>query len=505
MNSPADEIPARHLKAGVGPAEGSTVKWWHWTTGLAIALALSSRAFTADLPATIILETGSAIAVFGAVVAARIRSDTNGWSWLAAGLVCWWVGDIVFDYFRLREGEVPSLSLGDPLYLIGYPLMAVGCVRLIRQDRQPGQRDGLLDGIAFSGAAALAAWRFLAEPSFADSGSTLERFVLAAYPLGDVLLLALVSWLALAPGRHRRPSRILGGFLTAILAIDVAYAIGTHTEATTMLLWMDAAYPVAYTLLAIAIVQQPTAAIAKTEHGLHLARVLFLGIALWLIPVLTVSSFGVRIDRSVVAMIASAATTAAVLARFVFVVRERDRARQDLIHVASHDPLTGLANRRLFMERLDRASTAPGHTAALIFIDLDGLKGVNDRHGHDIGDLVLIEVGRRMRACAPDGALSARLGGDEFAILCDNLTNGLSAQVLADQLLDGMRTDPLALDDGTPLGITASVGVVMFAGGVANAEAFLKHADDLMYAAKRAGGDRQRTSDWRRDELVTKF
>jgi diguanylate cyclase (GGDEF)-like protein len=478
------------------------VKWWRWTTAVAIGLTLLSRGFSADVPSTVILEIGAGFAVVGAVAAVRRSpSDTRGWSLLAAGLVCWWIGDLIVDYFRLQRGEVPALSLGDPMYLIGYPLMAMGCMRLIRQDRLPGQRDGLLDGIAFSGAAALAAWRFLVEPNFADTGSTLERFVLASYPLGDVLLLALVSWLALAPGRHRRPSRILGAFLGAILVVDIAYAIATHTDSAGVLRWLDAAYPISYTLLALAIVQQPAVPKARTEVGLHLARVFFLGISLWLIPVLTISSFGVRLDRSVVAMLASAATTAAVLARFVFVVRERDLARQDLIHVASHDPLTGLANRRLFMERLDRASTTRGRSAALIFIDLDGLKGVNDRHGHDIGDLVLIEVGRRMRACAPEGALSARLGGDEFAILCDEYANGFSPQSLADELLTSMRIDRLALEDGTPLGITASVGVVIFAGGMANAEEFLKHADDAMYAAKRAGGDRQRTSDWRRDEL----
>jgi diguanylate cyclase (GGDEF)-like protein len=223
---------------------------------------------------------------------------------------------------------------------------------------------------------------------------------------------------------------------------------------------------------------------------------------LWLIPVLTISSFGVRVDRSVVAMIASAGTTAAVLARFVFVVRERDRARQDLIHVASHDPLTGLANRRLFMERLDRASEKAGHNAALIFIDLDGLKTVNDRHGHDVGDLVLIEVGRRMKTCAPPQSVAARLGGDEFAILLDDPASAASPQAVADKLLSSMRDDPLSLADGTPLGITASVGVVLFAGGMANAEQFLKDADNAMYEAKRAGGDRQRISDWRRDELA---
>jgi diguanylate cyclase (GGDEF)-like protein len=484
-------------------AEEKSVNWWRWTTAAAIGLALLSRGFSSDMTSTVLLELGAAAAVVGALVAVRVSPvDTRGWSMVVAGLACWWLGDLVWDYFRLRDGELPSLSLADPLYLVGYPLMAIGCVRLIRQDKLPGQADGLLDGIAFSGAATLAAWRFLIEPTFADSGSTLERFVLASYPLGDVLLLALVSWIALAPGRHRRPSRILAGFLSSILLLDVGYAIATHTDSTEVLRWLDAFYPVSYTLLAIAIMQKPTPATTRPEHGLHLARVFFLGISLWLIPVLTIASFGVKVDRSVVAMLASAATTAAVIARFVFVLRDRDRARQDLLHVASHDPLTGLANRRLFMERLDSACSTPGSSAALIFIDLDGLKGVNDRHGHDIGDLVLIEVGHRMRTCAPPQFLSARLGGDEFAIVCDNITNGFSPQDLADKLLISMREDPLSLDDGTPLGVTASVGVVTFAGGMANAEHFLKHADDAMYAAKRAGGNRQRTSDFRRDELA---
>lgn len=449
----------------------------------------------------IILEAGAAVAVIAAVVAVRKSTlNTQGWGMVVAGLVCWWFGDIAFDFFRLRDGELPAVSLADALYLLGYPLMAAGCVRLIRHERLPGMRDGLLDGIAFAGAASLAAWRFLVEPTIADGGSTLERVVLAAYPLGDVLLLALVSWLALVPGRHRRSSLLLAGFLGAIFLVDIAYAIATHTESLSVLRWLDAAYPLAYTLPAIAMMQKAHRSAPRPDHGLHPARVFFLGFSLWLIPVLTIATFGVKIDRSVVAVLASAATTAAVLARFVFVVRDRDRARQDLIHVASHDPLTGLANRRLFMERLDRACADPGRKAALIFIDLDGLKVVNDRYGHDVGDLVLIEIGKRLRAQAPPAFLSARLGGDEFAIVCDDVTDGFSSQDLADRLLVSLREDPLRLVDGTKLGITASVGVVTFAGGLANAEAFMKDADDAMYEAKRAGGDRLAARAWQHEE-----
>jgi diguanylate cyclase (GGDEF)-like protein len=256
-------------------------------------------------------------------------------------------------------------------------------------------------------------------------------------------------------------------------------------------------------LPAIAMMQRTYPTTVRTDNGLHPARVLFLGISLWLIPVLTISKFGVKVDRSVVAMLASGATTAAVLARFVFVVNDRDRARQDLLHVASHDPLTGLANRRLFMEHLDRACAQKGRTAALIFIDLDGLKIVNDRYGHDVGDLVLIEVGRRLIAGSPEGFLAARLGGDEFAVVCDDVSRGASAQALADRLLASLREDPLRLADGTALGITASVGLVTFDGGLANAQHFIKDADDAMYEAKRAGGDRLTSRVWQREILPT--
>ena len=495
---------AGFTQGALSTAENNHVKWWRWTAGLAIGIALVSRVPSGVVASTVILECAAAVAVLSAVIALQKSAvNTDGWRLIVAGLVCWWFGDLVWDLFRIRNAAIPTISLADPLYLVGYPLMAAGCVRLIRSERMPGLRDGLLDGIAFAGGASLAAWRFLVEPTLADGGSTAERIVLAAYPLGDVLLLSLVSWLALVPGAHRRASRILAGCLGSILLLDIAYAIATHTDSPSVLRWLDAAYPAAYTLMAIALMQRADHRPARVDQTLHPARVLFLGLSLWTIPVLTIAEFGVKIDRSVVAMFASAATTAAVLARFVFVVKDRDRARQDLIHVASHDPLTGLGNRRLFMERLDRACAEPGCDVSLIFIDLDGLKAVNDRYGHDVGDLVLIEVGRRLTQQAPERFLSARLGGDEFAIVCDDLADGFTPHGLADRLLVSLREDPLRLSDGAALGITASVGVVTFDGGVGNAQDFIKQADNAMYEAKRAGGDRLTSRDWRRHTLPT--
>ena len=199
-------------------------------------------------------------------------------------------------------------------------------------------------------------------------------------------------------------------------------------------------------------------------------------------------------------MLASAATTAAVLARFVFVVRDRDRARQDLIHVASHDPLTGLANRRLFMERLDQCVPTPGSPGGADLHRPRRSEG-GERSSRPRRRRPRVDRSRPppRRAHHRRSSSSARLGGDEFAIVCDDLTDDFSPQDLADRLLVSLREDPLRLADGTKLGITASVGVVTFAGGIANAEAFIKHADDAMYEAKRAGGDRLTARVWERE------
>jgi hypothetical protein len=257
------------------------MKWWRWTTVVAIAIALASRIPSGDVTSTVILETAAGIAILSAVAALRLSpSSTRGWGLIVAGLVCWWCGDVIWDIFRIRNDELPSVSLADVMYLVGYPFMAVGCVRLIRGQRVAELRDGLLDGIAFTGAASLAAWRFLVEPTLADGGSALERIVAGAYPLGDVLLLALVSWLALVPGSQRRPSRILAAFLGSVLLLDVAYALATNGDSSSILRWLDAAYPMTYTLPAFALMQRTDPSTARNEHGLHPARALFLGVSL---------------------------------------------------------------------------------------------------------------------------------------------------------------------------------------------------------------------------------
>ncbi|MHB1854919.1 MAG: putative bifunctional diguanylate cyclase/phosphodiesterase [Acidimicrobiales bacterium] len=183
----------------------------------------------------------------------------------------------------------------------------------------------------------------------------------------------------------------------------------------------------------------------------------------------------------------------ALLIRSIRYAIERKHLESQLAHQAMHDGLTGLPNRALFMDRLDRSlvrTTRRGNCVAVFFVDLDGFKAINDGYGHAVGDSVLKEVAHRLStALRPEDTL-ARLGGDEFCALCIDLSS-------PDDVLSIVRRLETALDPsfelaGHPLFLTASIGVSVVRIGECPEEAdvILRLADAAMYRAKRAGKDR---------------
>lgn len=177
-------------------------------------------------------------------------------------------------------------------------------------------------------------------------------------------------------------------------------------------------------------------------------------------------------------------------------VSERKTFEEDLRHQALHDPLTKLANRALFREHLQHALARYRHTDArphaVLLVDLDGFKAINDSLGHSAGDEVLAEFAGRLRAMVRPGDTASRLGGDEFAVLLEN-SSLREAALFARQLLDSVR-GPVVLDGavalhGQQVFLTGSVGVAMTEPGQ-DAGELLRNADVAMYAAKAAGRDR---------------
>jgi len=155
-----------------------------------------------------------------------------------------------------------------------------------------------------------------------------------------------------------------------------------------------------------------------------------------------------------------------------------------------HDGLTGAANRALFVDRLSHAlgrAELSTNRLAVLFVDVDHFKHVNDTLGRDAGDRVLIEVAARLSACSPRVDTVARLGGDEFAVLCEDLTGDDEVGPIAESIVATLRR-PFAVA-GTELGLTASVGVALGPAST-DPDGLLRNADTAMFAAKSRGGDR---------------
>ncbi|MGH8616691.1 MAG: 7TM diverse intracellular signaling domain-containing protein [Burkholderiales bacterium] len=174
-------------------------------------------------------------------------------------------------------------------------------------------------------------------------------------------------------------------------------------------------------------------------------------------------------------------------------LREKE---QELQHIARHDPLTGLANRALLDERIPEAlsrARRADRRVALLLVDLDGFKAVNDDYGHAIGDELLVIVGRKLAGCIRETDTIARLGGDEFVVLLESLGERGEASQVADKLVAAVD-QPMALSSGA-VAVTASVGIAYFPDDADNPQALLNHADSAMYAAKADGRNRWRMAD----------
>ena len=194
-------------------------------------------------------------------------------------------------------------------------------------------------------------------------------------------------------------------------------------------------------------------------------------------------------EQEVLKAFADHASLAVTDARTVQSLRQ---ALEDARHDAMHDVLTNLPNRALLSDRLAHAIARKGRRGggiALVYLDLDGFKHVNDSLGHDMGDELLVALSRRFATAVRDSDTVARLGGDEFAVLIEDVSGGADAIEVADRLLDAL-VPPVELG-GREVVLSASIGVALGDAGTADSQALLRNADLAMYEAKRAGGGRQ--------------
>jgi diguanylate cyclase (GGDEF)-like protein len=420
----------------------------------------------------------------------------TGYTFIVGALTVWLSGDVLYDVLSWLIGPLGDVSPSDVLWVSGYPLLAIGLIRLVRL-RAPGKlREGMLDALTMATVMAWLCWQFLILPAAEHQKLSLAIVCAAFYPLGDVVLFAAAAILVLAPGSKRGATRYLTAALTLTLVGDVCIsmlpALFPDLSRTVQADRLDGLLLVANSFFVAALVHGKAGRIADPdtalEQRLHPARVIFLGIALVALPMFAgLQAFDSVLSR--ISLLGSIALlTSLILVRFVLVVREQERIRAELAHQAQHDQLTGLANRQALQAGLDRALVGSGgrdsgYGPVIFYLDLNGFKQINDRYGHAAGDYVLVEFAGRLRAGLRPGDVAARLGGDEFAVLAENVANEADAQAITERLRD-LTIDPVCrFDDAYAVGV--SIGMAA-AGDFdrPDSEVMLVAADSAMYADK---------------------
>lgn len=173
---------------------------------------------------------------------------------------------------------------------------------------------------------------------------------------------------------------------------------------------------------------------------------------------------------------------------------ERKEMQDRLEQMAQFDMLTGLPNRRMFLDRLVQTvalAQRNGQRFALLFVDLDGFKLINDKHGHEAGDRVLKTVAARLSACVRISDTVGRIGGDEFTVILGSLTNHSDAGQVAEKILSAMKR-PITLPEGGSDCIGASIGISVFPEDAEDGNGLLVTADNAMYEVKRTGKNNYR-------------
>ena len=412
------------------------------------------------------------------------------WRFILSASAVFLVGALVRPSAAEQHGLV--VAVADAFTVPGYVLLLSGIGALLRA-RNGIDRHAVLDGLIVSVGAGLVSAIVFALPAARVIDRPVLVSVLAGiYPLLDVVLLLLLVNLSFTTAVRQPSFRLLAAGVALLLAGDLGYAtIGARGQLSGPS-WLDLPFLGCYVLFGCA---------ALHPSMVHLGRAVPRPVQAWsrgrlalLLPALTIPWILValasrsNIERVIIAL-GGATMIGLLLVRAGTAVTAYSQAQEVFRYQAMHDGLTGLPNRVALtnaVEHLIGAQRAGGPPAWLFFLDLDGFKLVNDSWGHDAGDRLLVEVGRRLRVATPSGAALGRLGGDEFVVAAAAWPE--EAAAVGEQLMRTL-TEPLQVG-GADITVSASPGMAQW-DGVGTAAALMRDADTAMYRAKTEGRRRR--------------
>ena len=482
-------------------SRGDGIAWIPRPVALLRALLLAAA--TAFVAAALLLADGSAAALVdhavyllvlglgGTLVVLRpvlVRHERPGWALIAAGVVCYCLADLLWLLLAGGRGSPAPSPWPSALRGAFYLLFALGALLLYRWRGLRFTTSMLLDAIVGGLGVVTVVAALLLEPLLRADDLTPGVVLLLVYAAADMaLLVLLLGALVVTPRRAPEWLALLAAALTCLLAGDLLrgrlaedlgpnQAWGWRPAVATGLLW-----GAAVVLMALAGWARVRGPDQPVRRGSRVRLVLPIAATLLALATLTVNDLT---PVGTVAVVLAAVTIVGALMRMFLAFRDVERLSESSAE-ARTDDLTGLPNRRRLRSALARmvAGDRPG---ALLMIDLDGFKEVNDTLGHEAGDELLIQVARRLGDCVRGDDLLTRLGGDEFALLAPDCADGATALRLGERLRAALE-GPFRVHD-TGMHVDASVGAVLYPVHATTPSELLRRCDIAMYEAKAHRG-----------------
>ncbi|WP_297593106.1 bifunctional diguanylate cyclase/phosphodiesterase [Mycobacterium sp.] len=423
--------------------------------------------------------------------AARFKAPRQRYGWLAlvTALLGWAAGEIIWAVYDVRpEFDHATHPAAAEFVLLLWPVGAMTSLVLLSQLSRNSPRRLLLDGLIVATSLFVIAWVFVVEAQLQEHSGA--RLVTLAEVFADIVQVTTAILMLSRARPGDRPSRsLLAGGVATICIADMMLVFYTgiasyHTGGVGDLVRVTGLAILA--LAALAAVHERSGPASPDEIEFRTR--------LWLpyLPLLLAAAVGWAHaagnslhDPMIGAL---GILVAAVLARQFVVLIENQDLLSEVAREAFRDHLTGLANRALFLQRLEQAVARrhpDGMPIAVLSLDLDNFKSVNDALGHPAGDELLVRVAGRLTAALGESGTIARLGGDEFAALIEASVK--ESQAAAHRILDAFAG--AILIDGIPITVQPSIGFTVCTGAsTCTVDQLLRHADLAMYAAKREGG-----------------
>ena len=426
------------------------------------------------------------------------RQDRTAWLLIGLGIASYTVGDTLWFVWISKQASPSFPSVGDAFWLSFYALVVAGIALLARRSIDLRQRTLWLDGAIGGLAVASVGLPLIMVQGLGFAASSLQAVAVnLTYPVLDLSLIAvIVAGFALTGWRPGCAWIVLAAGLTLLTTADLTF-LTVPTVAG-----VDAAARPIYTLSMLTV---GFAAWCRTSDAVEVdmrgVRVLLFPTVFSLLAA-AVLAYGAVHHIHALAVGLAAAALAGVILRMLITTREI----QALSHAhaaALLDELTGLGNRRSLYEEVERqiAAHREPQPLAVLLLDLDSFKDLNDVLGHSVGDSLLIEVAMRLRETIRSGDVIVRMGGDEFAVLLEGPADAHAAERAAARIRSALERSFLL--DGVEIHVGASIGAALYPEHGDDAQTLLRRADIAMYDAKSRRND-YRVYDPETDDAATR-